>query len=86
MHTVPVDAPCAGGEFTTPNKTVPISIKIDAETIIFFKNYARILGLLEKAVSLRLVAVAIFQWTNPISAYSQSSPEFAQDSFSPRLV
>ena len=60
MHIVPAESPCAGGESTAANRRLPISIKIDEETIIFFKNYTRILGLLEKAVSLRLVTVDIF--------------------------
>ena len=62
---MPVDAPCAGGPLTAPNKTVPISMKIDAETnAIFFKNYTRILGLLKKAVGLRLATVAFSTNTN----------------------
>jgi len=43
----PVDAAYAGAEFEAANKMVPISRKIDAETsVIFFKNYTRILVLL----------------------------------------
>jgi len=77
----PVDAPSAGAEFIAANKTLPISMKIDAETsVIFFKNYTRILVLLEKAVGLRFAIVPFLNTLNPISAYSQSSPGCAQDS------
>jgi len=81
MHMTPVDAAYAGAEFEAANKMVPISRKIDAETsVIFFKNYTRILVLLEKAVGLRLAIVRFLNMFNPISAYSQSSPQCAHDS------
>ncbi len=57
---VPVDDPCAGEEITAAKNTLPIRMKIDAETTaIFFKNYTRIIGLLEKAVRLRFSAFAL---------------------------
>ncbi len=81
MHMTPVDAAYTGAEFEAANKMVPISRKIDAETsVIFFKNYTRILVLLEKAVGLRLAIVRFLNMLNPISAYSQSSPQCAHDS------
>jgi hypothetical protein len=56
---MPVDDPCAGEEITAAKNTLPIRMKIDAETnVIFFKNYTRILGLLEKAVRLRFAPFA----------------------------
>ncbi len=71
----PVDSACAGAEFEAANKMVPISRKIDAETsVIFFKNYTRILVLLEKAVRLRFAIVPFLNTLNPMSAYPQSSP------------
>ena len=77
----PVDAAYTGAEFEAANKMVPISRKIDAETsVIFFKNYTRILVLLEKAVGLRLAIVRFLNMFNPISSYSQSSPQCAHDS------
>ena len=58
----PVDAACAGAEFEAANKIVPINRKIGAETsVIFFKNYTRILVLLEKPVGLRLTIVPFSQ-------------------------
>ncbi len=77
---IPLGAPFAGAEFIAANRKVPISMKIDAETtVIFFKNYTRILGLLKKAVRLRLATVAPFHWPQIIytlfplltSAYSR---------------
>ena len=66
----PVDAAYAGAEFEAANKMVPISRKIDAETsVIFFKNYTRILVLLEKAVGLRFAIVPFLNRLNPIFAY-----------------
>ena len=62
MQMTPVDAACAGAEFEAANKIVPINRKIDAETsVIFFKNYTRILVLLEKPVGLRLTIVPFSQ-------------------------
>lgn len=55
MHMVPVDAPCAVGEFTEANKIVPINMRIDAEaSVTFFKNYTHIFGLLKKSSSFKV--------------------------------
>ena len=72
----PVEAACAGAEFEAANKIVPISRKIDAETIvIFFKNYTRILVLLEKAVGLRFAIVPVLY---TLKSYVGIFPKFSR--------
>jgi hypothetical protein len=80
MHTMPVDAPCAGVEFTAANKTVPINMRIDAEAkVIFFKNYTRICGLHKKTVRLRFVAFPLRQAPSYVP-YTYGSLQQAGDS------
>ena len=76
MQMTPVEAACAGAEFEAANKIVPISRKIDAETIvIFFKNYTRILVLLEKAVGLRFAIVPVLY---TLKSYVGIFPKFSR--------